>query len=212
MISSPFAVRLASSAVVIGALVFSAGQAAAQEQAQQQQQQQSAQGSARSELAKQDREFVTKAAQGGMLEVQAAQLARERAADPEVKRFAETLLKDHQAANQKLEGIAKQKGIDLPKELEAKHKNELDKLRQAKGEDFDRMFVERFGIKEHKQDIDLFERQAKQGKDKDLRAFAEQTLPALHKHMSMAQNIADDGERAQAGQERPADRDTDSDR
>jgi putative membrane protein len=206
MSSNTFPFRLAGSVLLTGALALPAvGALAADEQKpseQQSSQQQSGQPSdaavERAKLSEQDRDFLVKAAQGGMMEVEAARLAQERAASAEVKEFAQTLLKDHQAANEKLQRIAADKGIALPKELDAKHKAELKKLSDAKGEDFDRKFIQRMGLKDHKKDISMFEKQAKQGKDAQLKSFAEQSVPTLRKHLSMAQKIAGGGESAEA--------------
>jgi putative membrane protein len=55
------------------------------------------------------------------------------------------------------------------------------------------------GVKDHKNDISLFEKQARDGKDAHLKAFAEQTLPTLQKHLSVAQNLSKEEDRAQAG-------------
>jgi putative membrane protein len=206
MSSNAFPFRLAGTVLVTGALALpAAGVLAADEQkpsqqqsAQQQSGQQPSDASVHAKLSEQDREFLVKAAQGGMLEVEAARLAQERASSAEVKEFAQTLLKDHQAANEKLQRIAADKGIALPKELDAKHKDELKKLSEARGEDFDRMFIQRMGLQDHKKDISMFEKQAKQGKDAQLKNFAEQSVPTLRKHLSMAQKIAGGGESAEA--------------
>jgi putative membrane protein len=207
MSSNAFPFRLAGTVLVTGALALpAAGVLAADEQKpsqQQSSQQQSGQQPSdasvqRAKLSEQDREFLVKAAQGGMLEVEAARLAQERASSAEVKEFAQTLLKDHQAANEKLQRIAADKGIALPKALDAKHKDELKKLSEARGEDFDRKFIQRMGLQDHKKDISMFEKQAKQGKDAQLKNFAEQSVPTLRKHLSMAQKIAGGGESAEA--------------
>ena len=62
-------------------------------------------------LSTEDREFVQKAASGGMAEVQAAQLAQQRGGSPQVKQFAERMVADHTQANSELRQIAKQDSI-----------------------------------------------------------------------------------------------------
>jgi putative membrane protein len=194
----PLAARIAGALLVTSA--FSLPAIAADEQSQSQHQ--SAQGAgatgAHSQLSQSDRKFLMDAAQGGMMEVEAARLAMDHAVSADVKTFAQTLLRDHQAANEKLQRIAADKGVTLPKELDAKHKEELRKLSDAKGESFDRMFMQRMGLHDHKKDISEFEKQAKQGKDAQLKSFAEQTLPTLQKHLSMAEKISGSGASAEA--------------
>ncbi len=136
-----------------------------------------------------EREFMKKAAQGGMLEVQASKLAMERASSAEVKAFAKMLHEDHTAANGKLEAIARSKGVQLPSELDAKQKAELERLRGLQGEAFEQAYMKRLGVHDHEKDIQAFERQARTGKDEQLKRFAIETLPTLRKHLTHAQQI-----------------------
>ena len=152
-----------------------------------------------SKLSSSDRKFLMEAAQGGLLEVEAGRLAAQQASSDEVKQFAQQLVKDHTDANEKLMQIAQDKGVQLPKQLDSKHKQQLDKLSKLKGEQFDRAYMEQIGHKDHKKDIQAFEKQARQGKDPELRTFAEETLPVLQKHLSMAQKVKGGEESAQAG-------------
>jgi putative membrane protein len=45
-------------------------------------------------------------------------------------------------------------------------------------------------VDDHKDDIREFQREATQGQDPDVKAFAIGTLPTLKKHLSMIQSIA----------------------
>ena len=196
-----------AAAMLVGALAIPAAWAADDQQSSRSQEQssqgqQSAQQGgqqAQGKLSQQDRKFMMEAAQGGMLEVEASRMALERASSQQVKEFAQQLLKDHTDANEKLMQIAQDKGVKLPKELDAKHKQQLSKLGKLKGDEFDRMYMQELGHKDHKKDIQAFEKQARQGKDAELRTFAEETLPVLQKHLSMAQKVRGGAESAEAG-------------
>ena len=52
------------------------------------------------------------------MEVKMGRLALERAQDPAVKRFGQTLITDHSKANQELLQLAQRKGIKLPPEIQ----------------------------------------------------------------------------------------------
>ncbi|RUW60726.1 DUF4142 domain-containing protein, partial [Mesorhizobium sp. M7A.F.Ca.US.008.03.1.1] len=66
--------------------------------------------------------FVDKAAAGGMFEVDSSKIAKGTAQDQAVKDFAQKMIDDHGAANAKLETIAGEQKLTLPKELDAKRK------------------------------------------------------------------------------------------
>ena len=45
-------------------------------------------------------------------------------------------------------------------------------------------------VKHHQEIIPLYEGQVKDGKDKDVKAYAEKTLPVLRDHLKTAQELA----------------------
>ena len=60
-----------------------------------------------------DAEFVQKAAAAGRMEVEHGKMAASKASNAQVKAYANTLVKDHTAANQELMTIAKRKNITI---------------------------------------------------------------------------------------------------
>lgn len=61
-----------------------------------------------------DKDFMVKAASGGMLEVQLGQIAQENASAAAVKQFGKMMVSDHTKANTELTTLAKQKNIVVP--------------------------------------------------------------------------------------------------
>src|SRR5262249_47368589 len=72
--------------------------------------------------------FVKKAALGGMTEVEASKLAVSKAQDPQVRAFAQKMVKEHTAANDELKSLADKKGWTVPSSLDAAHKAVVQKL------------------------------------------------------------------------------------
>ncbi len=136
-----------------------------------------------------DREFIMKAAQGGQMEVMMAEMAVSKATNAEVKQFAQRLLDDHSKANEELKTLASNKGLTLPAENASKtQKMKMDMEKQA-GANFDRDYMKDM-VKDHQKDIAMFEREARDGKDSEVKAWAEKTLPTLREHLQMARDIA----------------------
>jgi putative membrane protein len=139
--------------------------------------------------------FVKKAAQDGMTEVEAGKVALSKSQDPEIRTFAERMVTDHGKANAELATIAKSKGINAPKTLDAEHKAMLDTLASKSGPDFDRAYSEHMNM-DHSKAISLFE-SAAGSDDKDLAKFAQKTLPTLKEHKELAEKLP--GKSAPAG-------------
>ncbi|MEJ0047306.1 MAG: DUF4142 domain-containing protein [Rhodospirillales bacterium] len=133
-----------------------------------------------------DKKFVEKAASGGMAEVQAAQLAQQKADDQKVKDFAQQMISDHTSANQQLTALAQKKGVTIPTDLDSKDQKELDKLSKLDGKKFDKAYL-KSEVKDHQAMLSLLQKEYKSGKDADLKSFAEQTIPTVQKHLEMAQ-------------------------
>src|ERR1700761_549268 len=80
-----------------------------------------------------DRDFLNKAAQGGMFEVKAGQLAAQRAQDPSVKSFAQKIVSDHTAANDQIKALADSKQMPLPDNVSPEEHDALGKLEGLNG-------------------------------------------------------------------------------
>jgi putative membrane protein len=138
-----------------------------------------------------DRQFVEKAAQANMAEIEMAQLALEKATSPEVKQLAQTIQQDHQKAQEKLQSVAQDQNINLPSEPSQKAKQEKQKLEAMSAQQFEREYVQHM-VQDHKKDIKEFQQATKQASG-DVQQFASSTLPALQKHLQMAQQIEGKG-------------------
>jgi len=57
------------------------------------------------------------------------------------------------------------------------------------GSEFDRAFLDHM-IREHKTAISVFENQAKNGREADIRDYAKELLPDLRKHLKKAEELA----------------------
>ena len=139
-------------------------------------------------LSSADRKFMETAAQHGMAEVAMGRLAADKAQSPEVKQFGERMVQDHTKANQQLMQIAQQKGMQLPKETDSKHKRMMESMTKMSGDKFDREYMEQM-VEDHKKDIGLFREASKDAKDPDVKSFATTNLPILEEHHRMAQSI-----------------------
>lgn len=136
-----------------------------------------------------DSAFVREAASGGMAEVDLGRLATQNAESTDVKQFGQRMVDDHSKANDELKQLASQKKVDLPMDPDPKHKAVHDKLAKLKGAAFDSAYMSAM-VSDHKEDVSAFQREAKSGKDPDVKAWAEKTLPTLQEHLKMAQDIS----------------------
>lgn len=136
-----------------------------------------------------DAPFVKTAAMDGMAEVDLGEMAAKNAASNDVKEFAQRMVADHSKANDELKTIASQKNVPLPTALDAKHKATQEKFSKLKGAAFDRAYMMHM-ITGHKEAVALFQREAKTGKDSDLKAFAEKILPTIQEHLKLAQDVS----------------------
>jgi putative membrane protein len=133
-------------------------------------------------LSKDDSMFVMEAAMGGMMEVQAGQLAQQNAESQRVKDFGGMMVTDHSKANDELKGLASSHGMMLPDSLPTNIRKHLDEMKSMKGKSFDRHYMSMMA-NDHKKDISKFEKQANSGTDAQLKSWAGTTLPVLQKHM-----------------------------
>lgn len=140
-------------------------------------------------LSDDDHKFVMSAAHGGMLEVQLGEVAEKNASHADVKAFGKHMVTDHSKANDQLKQLAKAKEVVLADKLPKRQQETYDKLSKLTGKEFDKEYM-KLMVEDHRRDIEEFEKEAKSGKDADLKAFANNTLPTLRDHLKMAKETA----------------------
>jgi putative membrane protein len=149
-------------------------------------------------------DFVTKAANVNMAEIQLGRLAEQKAQSPQVKDFARQMVEDHTKANNELEQIARAQNIQLPTALDQDHQDAMQKLQGLSGADFDREYIDAM-VDGHQDAVDLLKDHADDLKDNAQGApvgtsgaapgkaqadqWAANTLPAVQSHLDMAKQI-----------------------
>ena len=135
-----------------------------------------------------DREFINRAATDGVTEVELGRVATMRAARPSVRSFGERMVADHGRGNAELLALAQGKGIALPPTLQPSQQAMRDRLNGLSGADFDRAYMSEM-VRDHTEDVALFERAAEVSADPDIKAWAARSLPMLRDHLALARQV-----------------------
>lgn len=139
-------------------------------------------------LAAEDKEFVMKAAQGGLEEVAMGHAVQPKATAPVVKTFAATMITDHGKANAELKALMVSKGVTLPADLDPEHKKSVDEMASLSGPQLDKEYADDM-VEDHEQDVKEFKDAQKKVKDPEIRAWVIKTVPTLEHHLTMAKQM-----------------------
>jgi putative membrane protein len=135
-----------------------------------------------------DREFITKAAQGGMAEVELSKLAVAKLKKKEIKQFAQKMIDDHTAANEELTTLARNKGAEVPTALAEDGQKSMDELKKLTGTKLEKKYVEVMK-NDHQRMVDMFRDQSNNGQEPELKSWAAKTLPKLEEHLAHVEAI-----------------------
>ena len=137
-------------------------------------------------LVKADQNFLNKAMEGDLAEINMGKLAQQKGQSQDVKQFGQMLEQDHSQHLEKAKQTAQQMGFTPPTEPNAKQKKTYDQLSKLSGAQFDRQFAQDM-VKDHKEAISTFGKEAKS--KGPLADFAQQTVPTLQKHLRTAESL-----------------------
>lgn len=143
-----------------------------------------------------DKLFVLDAAGMDMFEVAFAQLAEQKAQDPQVKALARMIIQDHQQSAQQLMQWGQQQNLSLPTGLPAAKQMKLAVYRAMPTEQFETCYVVE-NKASHAKAITSYRDHAKTVKDEGLRQYVTASLPKLEAHgqhimqVASAKNLGD---------------------
>ena len=126
-------------------------------------------------------------------EIDAAQLARQKARTPEVQAFAGRVLLEHEGLVEKNQRVAQSMDVypkppALAAALRQTHGQEMNRLEAKSGTDFDRAYIE-YEIALHVQAFRLVENAAEEEGTSALKQLLVQTGPDLLSHLSAAKAV-----------------------
>jgi putative membrane protein len=136
-----------------------------------------------------DSKFMMGVARDGLFHVEAGKLAVQRATSEGVKKFGQHAIEHHTQINEELTKLASTKGVTLPKKMSKGEREALDKVAKLSGPDFDKAYLE-MEITHHSKDLSAFQKEAKDGKDPDVKAWAAKTVATIEEHLEMARGLS----------------------
>lgn len=135
-----------------------------------------------------DQAFVKKAGSGNIAEVQEGELAVQKSHNPAVQEFGRWMQTDHTMAQGPLMQSAQSSNIQVPTKPDAAAMDSMKKLQTASGTQFDRQYIDG-AVTDHQKTVKLFQNEAQNGQDAQLKTYATAMLPALQAHLQEAQAL-----------------------
>jgi predicted outer membrane protein len=135
-----------------------------------------------------DQQFFNTANEINLAEMRIGKLAQENGSSDAVKKFGQRLATDHSRLNKELQELAGKKGVTLPEKLDEHHQQLVDRLSKLKGTEFDQELAKDM-VKGHEKAMEKFEAEIKDGRDLQVRNWADQSVKTLREHLDMARDI-----------------------
>jgi putative membrane protein len=141
-----------------------------------------------------DPEVAHVAVTANTIDVELARLAKERSENPRVEGFAESMIADHTAVNERARKLVQRLGVTPKENAVSRSLNEgaeqaRDRLDALEGEAFDRAYIER-EVQYHQAVIDALDNLLiPSTENAELRQLLEQVRPALVAHLEHAKQV-----------------------
>ena len=127
-------------------------------------------------------------------EVEAANVALQKAKHPRVREFAQLMKQDHSAMLSQVEQLGRSLAVTpvVPRdddELVKDHKDHMEDLAKAT-DDFDKEYIDA-QIDEHEKTLDLIDKSLENTQNAPLRQALQQARPKVEQHLTQAKQIKD---------------------
>ena len=151
--------------------------------------------------------FLRDALEADNSEIMLGRLAQDRAMNPAVRDYGNTLVNDHRQLRNEVLSVGRRFGIRGGIDVSFEARQLRDQLMSLRGRDFDRVFINAM-IDDHRQDIAKFRDEARERHGR-VSQMARDELPTLQKHLDLAMDLDRRLDRGPAFGDRDRDRDRD---
>jgi putative membrane protein len=135
-----------------------------------------------------EQDFLMKAAEADLTEIDMARLALQKSTDKDVRDYANMIQSDHTSALEDLTDLMKEKYVSLPRTVPPDVKKDMDMMQTLSGPEFDREFMNQM-VADHDKAIEMYHDRAAIAPDKDVKKYAEDLQPKLEMHLEKAQRL-----------------------
>ncbi len=139
--------------------------------------------------AHQDTEFLKKASQGNVDEIDLAQQALKKSNNQDIKDFAQKIIDDHTALAQKMQPFANEAGLDVPKDPDASTEAEKLKLDIMSGNSYDKAYIKEM-VEDHHKDLMQFRQEVATTGYPAFKSAVENGEKVIREHLEMANKLA----------------------
>ena len=135
-----------------------------------------------------EQDFMMKATQAHLSEMDMARLAMQKSQNSDVRDFANMIQSDHTNALEDLTDLMKDKNVPQPSTLTPETKADIEKMTGLSGAQFDREFVNMM-VSDHQKAVEMFRDFVAIGQNPEIKKYAEDLLPKLEMHLEKAQKL-----------------------
>ena len=135
-----------------------------------------------------DSAFIAKAASAGLLQVKLGKLAEKQGTSPSVVEFGKRMVADYSRTNEQLKSAAKNAGFLAPALLR-QDQQIFDRFNSMGRSSFDKNYMAEM-VKQHNEEVRLFQEEAAGGRVQSLKQLASAMLPELQQRLTLARETA----------------------
>jgi putative membrane protein len=135
-----------------------------------------------------DQQFLLAATQSDMNEIRLSQLAQTKASSPDVKTFADKMIKDHNKLENKMMPFVLKWDLPPANGIDADHQNVYDHLNGLSGVEFDKLYVSAM-VADHQKALDAFTAESQSAQDSKFRSVVTKNKSVIADHLAMAQAL-----------------------
>jgi putative membrane protein len=132
--------------------------------------------------------FIQSASSIGLLQVKLGKLAEKKASSPAVVEFGKRMVTDYTKVNEEFAAAARQAAFPAPVLLR-QHQQMFDRFSRMGRSSFEKEYMAEM-VKQHREEVALFQREAGAGRVQSLKQLASRMLPDLQQRLTLATQTA----------------------
>jgi len=135
-----------------------------------------------------EQDFMMKASQANQAEIDAARVAMHKTDNTDVRDYANMIESDHTRALEDLADLMKDKNVSQPKSEPQQAQQDISRMNNLGGPEFDREFVNMM-VTDHQKAVEMFQDMQRIAQHSDVKKYVDDALPKLEMHLDKGRQL-----------------------